>query len=184
MEEPTTVVVGRVGRAHGVRGEVSVDVRTDEPERRYVAGASLRVEESDRALVVRSTREHQGRLLVRFDGVDDRTGAEALRGCVLVVDVDPAEVPDDPTEYYDHQLVGLTVRSADGSDVGTVAQIVHLPGQDTLAVRAADGRELLVPFVEALVPHVDVAAGIVTVADVPGLLDPDAAESSAPDADG
>lgn len=184
MDEPTTVVIGRIGRAHGVRGEVSVDVRTDEPERRYVVGTSMRVEESGRALVVRAVREHQGRLLVRFDGIDDRTAAESVRGSVLVVDIDPVETPEDPAEFYDHQLVGLVVRSADGADVGAVVQVVHLPAQDALAVRTPDDGELLIPFVEALVPSVDVAAGFVTVADVPGLLDPDAAESPAPEAGG
>lgn len=181
MDEPTTVVIGRIGRAHGVRGELSVDVRTDEPERRYIVGASVRVEQSGRVLVVRTVRQHQGRLLVRFDGIDDRTAAESLRGSVLVVEVDRAETPDDPAEFYDHQLVGLAVHAA-GAAVGTVDRVVHLPAQDALAVRTADGREVLIPFVEALVPSVDVAAGLVTVADVPGLLDPDAAESAAPEA--
>ncbi len=180
MDEPTTVVIGRIGRAHGVRGEVSVDVRTDEPEQRFAVDASMRIEGSTRVLVVRSARQHQGRLLVRFDDVDDRTSAESLRCEVLVVEVDPVETPDDPAEFYDHQLVGLTVRAADAADVGTVEQVVHLPAQDALAVCTADNRELLIPFVEALVPHVDVAGGFVTVADVPGLLDPDAAESAAP----
>ncbi|UYM04407.1 ribosome maturation factor RimM [Solicola gregarius] len=177
------VVIGRIGRAHGVRGEVSVDVRTDEPERRFVVGASLTAEPSDRTLVVRTVRSHQGRLLVCFDGVGDRTAAEALRGAMLSVEVDPADVPDDPEEFYDHQLVGLAVRTVGGSDVGAVAQVVHLPAQDALEIRTTDGREVLVPFVEALVPTVDVTDGIVVVDDVRGLLDPDAAESAAPTAD-
>lgn len=181
MGERTTVVIGRIGRAHGVRGEVSVDVRTDEPQRRFTVGARLSVDGSDRTLVIRTVREHQGRLLIVFDGVGDRTAAEALRGNVLVVDVDPAEAPDDPEEFYDHQLVGLAVRSTDGADIGTIAQVVHLPAQDALTVRTSDGREILIPFVEALVPTVDVAAGHVLVADVGGLLDPGAAESSAPE---
>lgn len=183
MGERTTVAIGRIGRAHGIRGEVSIDVRTDEPERRFAVGSSVLVENAERALVIRTVREHQGRLLVGFDGVPDRTAAEELRGGVLVVEVDPGDAPQDPAEFYDHQLVGLAVRSADGSEVGTVAQVVHLPAQDALAVRTPDETELLIPFVEALVPTVDVAGGYVAVADVRGLLDPDAAESAAPEAE-
>lgn len=174
------VVIGRIGRAHGVRGEVSVDVRTDEPERRFAVGASVSIEESGRALAIRTVRRHQGRLLVCFDGVADRTAAEALRGSVLTIEVDPTDEPDDPEEFYDHQLVGLAVRTVDGDAVGEVAQVVHLPAQDALEIRTPYGGELLVPFVEALVPTVELTEGYVTVADVRGLLDPDAAESAAP----
>lgn len=181
MDERTTVVIGRIGRAHGIRGEVSVDVRTDEPERRFVGGASMSIEGTGRVLVVRTMREHQGRLLIGFDGVADRTAADELRGSMLVVDVDRGDAPDDPEEFYDHQLVGLRVRSADGADVGAVEQVVHLPAQDALEVRTPDDRQLLIPFVEALVPVVDVAGGFVCVADVHGLLDPDAAEPTAPE---
>ena len=176
------VVIGRVGRAHGVRGDVSVDVRTDEPERRFAVGSSVSVEASGQTLIVDRVRTHQGRLLVGFDGVADRTAGEALRGSVLLAEVDPAEEPDDPDEFYDRQLVGLAVRSGDGAAVGEVVQVVHLPAQDALEVRTHDDRTLLVPFVEALVPTVDVDEGYVVVADVRGLLDPEAADNAAPDA--
>lgn len=171
------VVVGRVTRAHGLRGEVGVDVRTDEPERRFAAGSSLVC--GDRTLIVAAARRHSGRLLVSFDRVDDRTAAEALHGSVLEAEIDPAELPADTDEFYDHQLVGLAVRRADdvaAPAIGTVTAVLHLPDQDTLAVDVdVDGREVLVPFVSDLVPEVDLVAGFVTVADVPGLLDPDAA---------
>lgn len=166
------VVVGRIGRAHGVRGELSVEVRTDEPERRFTVGASLGLDDSAHTLVIRSVRPHTGRLLVFFDGVEDRTQAEALHGGLLTVEVGPAERPDDPEEFYDHQLAGLAVRTVDGDPVGDVTEVLHLPAQDALAVRTGDGREVLVPFVRELVPTVDVAAGFVLVEDVPGLLDP------------
>ena len=169
------VVIGRVTRAHGLRGEVGVDVRTDEPERRFAVGSSVHV--GARTLTVSASRRHSGRLLVSFEQVPDRTAAEALHGTVVEADIDPSDLPDDPDEFYDHQLVGLEVRrgATDGPVVGTVTAVLHLPDQDTLAVDV-DGHEVLVPFVTELVPEVDVTAGCVTVAEVPGLLDPEQAD--------
>ena len=181
-EVPPEVVVGRIGKAHGIKGEVSVEPRTDEPERRFADGAVLSTRTprgiephtADRptTLTVRRTRWHQSRLLVTFVGVDDRTAAEKLRGLSLVLDLDPDEVPEDPEEFYDHQLVGLAVSTTDGEAVGEVSDVIHGASQDLLAVRAADGREVLVPFVSALVPVVDVPGGRLEVADRPGLLTP------------
>ena len=178
----TEVVVGRIGKAHGVKGEVSVELRTDEPERRFADGAVLGIRtpqggtvsgpQRPASLTVQRTRWHQSRLLVTFAEVADRTAAEAVRGLVLVTDVDADESPEDPEEFYDHQLVGLTVLTTDGRAVGEVTEVVHGAGQELLAVRADDGRELLVPFVTAIVPVVDVAGGHVQVVDVPGLLTP------------
>lgn len=171
------VVVGRVGRAHGVRGEITVELRTDQPERRFAPGSVLAVETPDGAahpvesVTVVGSRWHHGRLLVRFEGFRDRNAADALRGTVLLSDVEPGESPDDPEEFYDHQLVGLDVRTTDGDDVGRVEAVVHGPGQDLLVVATGDG-EALVPFVSALVPEVDLRAGRVVVADRPGLLAP------------
>ncbi len=163
------VVVGVVGRAHGLAGEAVVEVRTDEPERRFAPGLELRAEGTDRRFTVASRRDHSGRLLVRFAGVDDRTAAEALRGVRLVTDVAPDERPAEPEEFYDRQLVGLTVLDATGSRVGRVSGVAHLPAQDLLAVETPGG-ERLVPFVVALVPVVDLAAGVLHLAEVPGLL--------------
>jgi 16S rRNA processing protein RimM len=178
----TEVVVGRIGRAHGVRGEVAVELRTDEPDRRFALGASLRTRTPqgdpppgpDRpgTLTVASTRWHQSRLLVGFAELADRTAAEQVRGLVLVTDVDTAEAPEDPEEFYDHQLVGLAVVTTDGDPVGEVAEVLHSSAQDLLVIRTPDGRDQLVPFVTALVPVVDVAAGRLEVADRPGLLTP------------
>ncbi|RYE79409.1 MAG: ribosome maturation factor RimM [Myxococcales bacterium] len=171
-----TVVVGRIGRAHGIKGEVSVEPRTDEPERRFAVGSTLSAVADraaggvSRSLTVAGTRWHQGRLLVRFDEIRDRNDAEAARGIVLEVPLDPNESPDDPEEFYDHQLVGLQARRADGAVIGRVTSVVHGSAQDLLVIDA-DGREVLVPFVSALVPEVDVAGGHLTVADVPGLLE-------------
>ena len=132
------VVVGRVGRAHGVRGEVSVDVRTDEPERRFAPGAELRVDgcHSD-ALTVVAARSHGARLLVTFAQVSDRTAAEALRGATLLADVGEGERPADPEEFYDHQLVGLAVRTEERGIVGQVSDVLHLPSRASLAVPPA-----------------------------------------------
>jgi 16S rRNA processing protein RimM len=178
----TEVVVGRIGKAHGIKGEVSVELRTDEPERRFAAGAVLRTQAPqggpahgpDRpdALTVRTTRWHQSRLLVTFDEVRGRNAAEAVRGLLLAVEVDPTESPEDPEEYYDHQLVGLRVVTTAGEEVGELAEVVHGSAQDLLSIRAEDGREVLVPFVTELVPEVDLVGGRVLVEDLPGLLSP------------
>lgn len=169
MSETTSVVIGRIGKPHGVRGEVSVEPRTDEPERRFAAGERLVVEGTGRTLVVAAHRWHQGRLLVRFDGMDDRDAAEAARGSVLTALVDVAELPEEEDSYYDRQLVGLRVLAADGSEAGEVTFVVHLPAQDLLEIRTPRGTRL-VPFVAALVPEVDLSAGTLTLADVEGLL--------------
>jgi 16S rRNA processing protein RimM len=178
VAEQIEVVVGRVGKPHGIRGEVTVEVRTDEPERRFTAGARLRVEAPrgsaapDSAQTLTRTRWHQGKLLATFDELGDRTAAEGARGVVLHVTVDAEERPADPEEYYDHQLVGLRVVDLEDRELGEVAAVVHGGAQDLLTVRTPDRREALVPFVSALVPEVDLAAGRVVVADRPGLVTP------------
>ncbi len=168
------LVVGQVGRAHGIRGEVSIALRTDEPDSRFALGARLRAGSAPQEwLTVAAVRPHRDRLLVRFTEVTDRTTAERLRGALLSVDASVEQ--SDPEEFHDHQLIGLLVRTTSGETVGTVAAVQHLPLQDLLVVAAA-GVERLVPFVAALVPEVDLVAGTLTVDAVPGLLD-DAADS-------
>ena len=177
-EADIEVVVGRIGKPHGIRGEVTLDVRTDEPERRFAPGTTLRAEApagADRrpsTLTVSRARWHQSTLLVTFEELGDRNAAEAARGTVLHATIRHDEVPEDPDEYYDHQLVGLDVVDVDGTHLGTVTGLVHGSAQDLLSVRATDGRAALVPFVSALVPEVDLAAGRVVVADRPGLVSP------------
>jgi 16S rRNA processing protein RimM len=177
----TEVVVGRIGKAHGVRGEVSVEPRTDEPERRFADGAVLATRTpqgepppADRPerLTVEASRWHTSRLLVTFAEVGDRTAAEAVRGLLLVADVDPDERPADPAEFNDHQHVGPPVFTGRDEPVGEVGEDVHGPAQDLLSVRAGDGREILVPFVAQLVPVVDVPNRRIVVEEVPGLLTP------------
>lgn len=172
------VVVGRVGKPHGLRGEVTVDVRTDEPERRFATGTVLRAEPPKgsastlRSVTVRATRWHQSVLLLSLEELPDRNAAEAARGLVLHATLAADEQPEDPEEYYDHQLVGLRALDVGGAELGTVTGLVHGAAQDLLAVRALDGRDTLVPFVTALVPEVDVQGGRVVIADRPGLVAP------------
>jgi 16S rRNA processing protein RimM len=172
------VVVGRIGKPHGVRGEVTVDVRTDEPERRFVAGAVLRAEPPRgsatalSAVTVARARWHQTTLLVTFEEIGDRSAAEAARGLVLHATIPADESPEDPDEFYDHQLVGLSAYDLDGAPLGEVSGLVHGGAQDLLTIRTPDGRDALVPFVKALVPEVDLGARRVVVADRPGLVTP------------
>jgi 16S rRNA processing protein RimM len=162
------VVVGRLARAHGVRGLVRIDVRTDEPDRRFADGATFATERGPLTLL--STRWHGSALLARFDGVDDRAAADALRGVLLEVEIADDERPDDPDEYYDHQLVGLAVHDVRGDPRGVVSEVLHLPGQDLLAVVDPEEHERLVPFVRDLVTAVDLDRRVLVVDDPPGLL--------------
>ena len=171
------VTVGRVGRAHGIKGEVGIDVRTDEPERRFADGAVLVTDAKvSRTLTVAASRWHSGRLLVKFAEVPDRTAAEQLRNLFVQSEVDDDERPEDPDEFYDRDLIGLAVRTTDGADVGEVIDVVHLPAQDLLEIRRTAGNVVMVPLVEELVPEINVDKQYVVVADRPGLLDPEGAE--------
>jgi 16S rRNA processing protein RimM len=164
------VVVGRIGRPHGVRGEVTVEVRTDDPDRRFTAGTVLATEPAERGpLTVESVKWHSGTLLLRIAGVEDRQAAEAIRNTMLVVEV--ADLPElDDDSFYDHQLVGLTVQLLDGTVVGTVSGVRH-DAAELLVVRRPGTRDLLVPFVTAIVPTVDLAAGHLVLTPPEGLLE-------------
>ncbi|MFL6023370.1 MAG: ribosome maturation factor RimM [Marmoricola sp.] len=170
------IVVGRIGKPHGVKGEVSVEPRTDEPERRFAPGEQLKTENKRPGaagpahLTVAGTRWHSGRLLVRFAEIADRNAAEQARGTLLAIPLDPDEQPEDPEEFYDHQLVGLAVVTTDGRAVGELREIVHGSAQDLLVITAPDGPDVLVPFVSELVPEVDLAQRRIVVEDLPGLL--------------
>jgi 16S rRNA processing protein RimM len=212
------VIVGRVGRPHGIRGEVVIGVRTDEPDLRFAVGATLYVDRDPPTLAdpegrpgprgsgrgglggksppqergdpggsspggntvppgvtVARARWHSGQLLVTFDGITDRTAAGALTGSWLSVDVSQLPRPADPDEFRDHELIGLSVRTPDGEPVGVVSDVLH-HGQDLLVIERAGDSECLVPFVKAIVPEVDVAAGVLVIDPPPGLLDPAQAE--------
>jgi 16S rRNA processing protein RimM len=171
------VIVGRIGRPHGIHGEVVIGVRTDEPDLRFAAGATLgfgpnRDDDppADATLRVTAKRWHSGQLLVAFAGITDRTAAGELTGSWLSVDSSQLPAPPDPDEFRDHELIGLSVRTRVGQEVGVVTDVLHY-GQDLLVVRHPQGEEYLVPFVRAIVPEVDVAAGLIVIDPPPGLLD-------------
>ncbi len=211
------LVVGRITRPHGVRGEVTVEVRTDEPDRRFAVGSMLATDPPDAGpLTVESVRWHSGRLLVTFAGVDDRDQAEELRGTWLTLDPAEAGPTGDPDEFHDFQLIGLAVVTTSGQPVGVVTDVRHF-GQDLLVIEpaaarpagpglglggpgpggpppggpgdgrgagqarpairarrgpaAAAGEEILVPFVTAIVPEVDVAGRRLVIDPPPGLLE-------------
>jgi len=208
------VAVGRILKPHGVRGELVVEVRTDEPEQRFAVGASLGVRFSAAGgpavstaggpavstaggpavstaggpavstaggpavsaaggpalLTVQAARRHGERLVVRFEGIADRSDAESLRGAVLIVDRSALPPTADPEEFYDHQLVGLTVVLVNGGLVGVVADVLHGPGGDLLVVAREGAGDALVPFVHQIVPTVDLAAGRIVVDPPEGLL--------------
>lgn len=167
--------MGRIGRPHGIRGDVVVGVRTDEPELRFAQGSRLDTDPAEVGpLTVANFRWHSGELLVRFVGVDDRDAAADLNGTWLTVDSATLARPDDPDEFHDADLVGLSVRTAEGIDVGTVDDVLH-SGQDLLVIKAPDGREIMLPFVKAFVPDVDVNAGVIVITPPEGLLNPEAA---------
>lgn len=171
----TEITVGVIVRAHGVRGEVVVDLRTDEPERRFAPGEVLHPDASDRdqgsgTFTVLQTREHQGRMLVSFAEIGDRNAADAARGVRLVARVPADERPTGDEEYYDRQLIGLSVRTEDSAEpVGRVISVLHLPAQDVLEISTDEG-DRLVPFVSELVPVVDLEAGQIVLSPVEGLL--------------
>ncbi|HZD99642.1 MAG TPA: ribosome maturation factor RimM [Micromonosporaceae bacterium] len=192
------LVIGSIVRAHGVRGEVVVAVTTDEPQDRYVVGSVLETDPATAGpLTIEGLRVHTSsgvdRLLVAFEGIEDRDAAERLRGVKLLIDADDIEPSDDPDEFHDFQLIGLAVHvgeapaagaktaagasagrapaAAEGERIGEIVRVDHGPGADMLVVARPDGRQTLVPFVTAIVPTVDIAAGRVVITPPDGLLD-------------
>jgi len=166
-----TVVVGRIGRPHGVRGEVTVEVRTDDPDLRFVPGAVLRTDPADRGpITITRVHWHGTTLLLSLEGVDSREAAEAVRNTELLVDVADLPEIEDPDSFYDHQLVGLTARLPDESVLGEVTAVRH-EAQDLLVVRRPGAPDALIPFVSAIVPTVDLAGGFVVVDPPEGLLE-------------
>jgi 16S rRNA processing protein RimM len=176
MQHMPNLLVARIGRPHGLRGEVTVQVHTDDPERRLVPGARFATEAAPasgvpRELTVATSRLHRSIWLVGFEEVPDRTGAEGLRGTRLLLEDDlPEEEAPDEDAWYERDLVGLTAFDPAGDQLGEVTGLRTGP-QDQLVLRLADGHEALVPFVHAIVPTVDVEGGRVVVDAPPGLLD-------------
>ncbi len=171
----TELRVGRLTKAHGLKGALKLELYTDAPEKRFVPGAvfSLQVPPESpwhgKTLELTELRWYNSHPVGFFQGVDDRSAAETLVKAILWVEHEGVEVSDEPDAWFDHQLVGLSVHR-DGAPVGVIARVDHLPAQDLLAVDTPSG-EVLVPFVSAIVPTVDLAAGIVTVTPPVGLFE-------------
>jgi 16S rRNA processing protein RimM len=168
MSSEPTVVVGRVTRAHGLRGEVTVLVLSEVPGR-FADGAVVALEDGSR-LTVESSRPHGDRLLVRFREVDDRTGAESLRGAFLVVP-ESTSPPLPEGSWWDHQLVGCEMRTDTGRSLGTVTEVIHTAANDVWVAVDAAGKETLVPALRDVIVSVDVSAKLIVVREVPGLTD-------------
>jgi 16S rRNA processing protein RimM len=169
------LVVGRVVKAHGITGEVVVEVRTDDPDTRFSPGSRLRArasrDGSERTYVIQSAREHSGRLLVRLVGVTGRDAADALRGTVFLVDTEELPPIEDPDEFYDHQLEGLRVVTTDGRLVGNVSEVLHTAAGELLSVTSETGAEVLVPFVSAIVTAVSLEDQTIEIDPPEGLLE-------------
>jgi 16S rRNA processing protein RimM len=185
-DAPDLLVVGRIGKPQGIKGEVTVQVRTDDPDSRFADGQVLLTDPAERGpLTVAGSRWQNGRLVVAFDGVADRNAAELLRETLLQVDARTLPPPEDEDEFHDHVLRGMTAVLVGGAPLGEVTDVLHLPHGDVLVVQrhgeAGPGAELLVPFVKAMVPVVDVAARRLEVDPPEGLLDLTAEPDEDPD---
>ena len=164
------LVVARIGRAHVVLGEATIEVRTDQPEDRFYIGSVLATEPNTFGpLTITSVRDHNGTLLLGFKGISDRNQVEQLRNVLLLADVD-IEADSTEDDFHVQQLLQCQVSTQDGIELGPVTDVINLPGQDVLAVDY-NGREVLIPFVKAIVPIVDVKNRKITVVPPAGLLD-------------
>jgi len=170
------LVVARIGKAHSLRGEVTVQAHTDDPEARFVPGARFATEAVPgsgvpRELVLRSARLHNGIWLLAFEGIPDRTGAEGLRGTRLLVEAEDVVDDADEDAWYEDELVGLRAVDTSGVELGTVSGLEHGPAQDLLVLALSGGGTGYVPFVSEIVPEVDVEGGRVVLDPPPGLLE-------------
>ena len=169
------LVIGRIGKAHGVRGELNVSVHTDDPEDRFAIGAVIDTDPAERGpLTVTKMRYASDRLVVGFKEIPDRDTAEKFSGTLLVVDTNELPEIDDDDEYYDHELVGMRVVEVDDTLVGVVIDVVHGTGGDTLVVKSAKfgtRKEFLIPFVRAIVPTVDRSERLIVIDPPEGLLE-------------
>jgi len=165
------LVVGRIGRAHGVLGEATIEVRTDSPEERFALGSVLITEPSNRGpLTVSSFRMHNGILLLGFEGVDNRNQIETLRDTLLYAEVDIDAPGEDADDFHVLQLIGCMCVTIQGIELGPVTDVISLPGQDLLSISGRNG-EILIPFVRELVPEVNVLEKLITVVPREGLID-------------
>lgn len=164
------LMIGRVVKSHGIKGEVAVEVTTDEPEIRYAVGEILHGNQGkkEHQLTIQTVRAHQGRLLIKFEEIPDRTAADTLRGTKFFAP--PLESDEGEEGFYDYELEGLKVM-LDGDIIGTVTGVMHGPAGEILEVELCGGKQALVPFVHEIVPEVDLDAGTCTITPPDGLLD-------------
>jgi 16S rRNA processing protein RimM len=162
--------VARIGKPHGIRGEVTVQVLTDAPEDRFVPGTEFAVEPAAAGpLTVRSARWNKDILLLGFEQVADRNDAETLRGAKLFIETAELEEEDDEG-WYEHELVGLEAR-VEGTVVGKVSALNTAPAQDLLMITTPAGEEILIPFVEQIVPEVNIGDGYILITPPDGLFE-------------
>jgi 16S rRNA processing protein RimM len=170
IEEPMQLQVARVGKPHGIRGEVTVQVLTDAPEDRFVPGTSFVVEPAKAGpLTIKSARWNKDILLLGFEEVADRNRAEELRGARLFVETEELE-DNDEEGWYEHELVGLEARVGT-QVVGRVKALNTMPAQDLLVIEDQDGKEILIPFVEEIVPEVNTEEGYIVLTPPTGLFE-------------
>jgi 16S rRNA processing protein RimM len=165
------LVVGRLGRPHGVHGEISVEVRTDEPEIRFAKGSKLSVKESNNQLTVLSSRWHQEKMLVKFEEITDRDLANEIKGKTLTIKIDPNSIETKKDQYYEFQLAGLKVIDKNDKTLGQIKEVITNLAQDLLVVETVDKREVLVPFVKQIVTNVDLDKKQVIMDPPTGLFD-------------
>lgn len=162
--------VARIGKPHGIRGEVTVQVLTDAPSERFVAGTEFVVEPAAAGpLTIRSARWNKDILLLGFEEIADRNAAEAIRGAKLFIETEELDDEDDEG-WYEHELVGLEARVGT-QVVGKVAALTTLPVQDLLTVKTEEGKEILVPFVDEIVPEVNIEEGFILITPPAGLFE-------------
>lgn len=171
----TQLRVGRLTKAHGLKGAIKVELYTDSPEQRFVPGAvfTLQVPESspwfEKTITLTELRWYNSHPVAFFEGVSDRTAAETLIKAILWVDHLDGDIPEEPEAWFDHQLTGLTVMR-DGSPIGTISRVDHFPAQDLLVVKT-ESSEVMVPFVKEIVPEVNIDAGTITLTPPGGLFE-------------
>ncbi len=163
------VEVGRLIKAHGIKGDLLTQSLTDFPELRFAVGTKLQLA-NQQFLTVTKFAEHSGRLLLHFEEIVDRTAAEQAAGSLLYAEVDETELPPEPGKYFDRQLIGLLVSTNDGDVIGKIVDVLHLPAQDVLVMNM-HGKEVLIPFVDPIVPVVDLAQNMITINPPVGLLE-------------
>jgi len=171
------VVVGRLGRPHGVKGEINVEVLTDDPEIRFAVGNKLKLEKKDEFITVKTLRIGNKKLLVNFVEITDRTQAEEYKGNYLTLDLDESEIPQTGDEFYDEQLIGLTAINNSSSPLGVVIDVIHGTAQDLLVIKTTEGEEVLVPFVDEIVPEINVEQKHILITPPKGLFDDEAIEA-------